>query len=174
MTHESCAECGFDGGVYDDASLLAAVRSLGPGWRALLATAGSELRMRPEPLVWSAIEYAAHSRDITALHVYGVEQALTVDEPVLPDIDGGLIDSAAAAYATADPHAVVDDLAAQASVLAQLADDAGSASWSRGITIGDSRIDVRGLLEHGLHDSLHHVRDVERGLARLRAARATT
>jgi hypothetical protein len=169
VSHERCEECGFDGGAYDDASLLAAVRSLGRAWRALLATAGSDLRARPEPLVWSAIEYAAHSRDITALHVYGVEQALTVDEPVIPEIDGDLIDTAAAAYGTADEDAVVADLSAQASVLAQLADDAGATSWSRGITIGDSRIDVRGLLEHALHDSLHHVRDVERGLVRLRA-----
>jgi hypothetical protein len=169
VTHECCDECRFDGAVYDDASLLAAVRSLGPAWRALLATAGAELRVRPKPRVWSAIEYAAHSRDITALHVYEVEQALTVDEPVIPEIDGELVDSAAAGYATADEQAVVDDLSAQASMLAQLADDAGVTSWSRGITIGDSRIDVRRLLEHALHDSLHHVRDVERGLVRLRA-----
>jgi hypothetical protein len=37
------------------------------------------------------------------------------------------------------------------------------------LTIGDSRSDVRRLLEHALHDSLHHLADVERGLAALRA-----
>jgi hypothetical protein len=169
MDHERCDACGFDGARYDDASLLDAVRALGPRWQGLLVTAGAELRVRPEPSVWSAIEYAAHSRDITALHVYGVEQALTVDEPAIPEIDGELIDVAAAAYNTADPDAVVDDLSSQASCLAQIADDAGAASWSRGITIGITRIDVRGLLEHALHDSLHHVRDVELGLSRLRA-----
>jgi DinB superfamily len=169
VMHERCDECGFDGAVYDDTSLLDAVRSLGPAWRALLATAGSDLRVRPEPLVWSAIEYAAHSRDITALHVYGVEQALSVDEPVIPAIVGDLVESAAATYGTEDPDAVVAELSAHATELARAADAAGAASWSRGITIGDSRIDVRGLLEHALHDSLHHVRDVERGLVRLRA-----
>jgi hypothetical protein len=39
----------------------------------------------------------------------------------------------------------------------------------RGLTIGDSRSDVRRLLEHALHDSLHHLEDVERGLSLLRA-----
>ena len=39
--------------------------------------------------------------------------------------------------------------------LAALADDAGPHVWSRGLTIGDSRSDVRRLLEHALHDSLH-------------------
>lgn len=77
MNHESCADCGFDGGRYDDESLLEAVRALGPIWRALLVSAGPELRVRPATDVRSAIEYAAHSRDVTALHVYAVGQALT-------------------------------------------------------------------------------------------------
>jgi hypothetical protein len=135
----------------------------------LLASAGRELRARPEPDVWSAIEYAAHSRDITALHAYGVDQALSLDEPAFPAIEANdLIESAAVTYGDADPEDVVDGLEAEAARLAQLADDAGSSTWSRGLTIGDHRQDVRRLLEHALHDSLHHVDDVQRGVDRLR------
>jgi len=57
-----------------------------------------------------------------------------------------------------------------ASRLARLAADAGGASWSRGLTIGDARNDVRRMLEHALHDSVHHLDDVERGLSQLRAS----
>jgi hypothetical protein len=167
MEHEHCDACGFDGARYDDASLLHALRILGPRWRSLLSETGPELRERPEPEVWSALEYAAHSRDITALHVFGVEQALTLDEPSFPPIDDDLVDSAAASYGSADPDAVLDALEEQAMRLAQLADDAGPDHWSRGLTIGGARSDVRRLLEHALHDSLHHLDDVERGLARL-------
>jgi hypothetical protein len=168
MEHEHCDACSFDGADYDDAALLTALRELGPRWRVVIAECGSELRVRPEPEVWSAIEYAAHSRDITALHVFGVEQALTLDEPALPAIASDeLIESAVSAYGDADPDAVVDALDTQANRLAQLADDAGSESWSRGLTIGDDRYEVRRLLEHALHDSLHHLDDVERGLAQL-------
>jgi hypothetical protein len=170
MEHERCDACGFDGARYDDSSLIAAIQELGPQWRSLLAGAGAELRVRPEPGVWSAIEYAGHSRDITALHVYGVEQALTGDEPLLPAIEGDeLIESAAKRYASADPQAVVDELEAQASGLTQAAADAGYDTWDRGITIGDSRSSVRRLLEHALHDSQHHLGDVERGFRRLRS-----
>jgi hypothetical protein len=49
------------------------------------------------------------------------------------------------------------------------ADDAGVEAWSRGLTLGDQRLDVRRMLEHALHDSTHHLADVERGFARLRA-----
>jgi hypothetical protein len=167
MEHELCDACGFDGARFDDAALLAALRSLGPSWRALLSKSGDGLRTRPQPEVWSAIEYAAHSRDITALHAFGVEQALTIDEPSIPSIDNDLVDSVAGTYGDADPDEVVDALETHANHLAELADTAGTANWSRGFTIGDDRIEVRRLLEHALHDSQHHLDDVERGLASL-------
>jgi hypothetical protein len=167
MEHERCDACGFTGDRYTDSSLLDALRALGPRWRALLDRAGGSLRERPEPGVWSAIEYAGHSRDITALHGFGVEQALTLDEPSFPPIADDLVDSAAATYDRADPVEVVNALEQHANRLAQLAGDANPDQWSRGLTIGESRTDVRRLLEHALHDSLHHVEDVERGFARL-------
>jgi hypothetical protein len=143
------------------------LRSLHVRWRQQLGAAGSELRIRPEPNTWSAIEYAAHSRDITALHAYGVEQALTKDEPTFPPLGDDLVEGAAAAYGEADPVDVVDALTLAAERLARLADDAGVDTWNRGLTIGDTRSDVRRLLEHALHDSRHHLDDVQRGLASL-------
>ena len=166
VDHEVCSACGFEGASYDDFTLLAALRTLGPSWRTLMNACGSALRVRPEPEVWSAIEYAAHSRDVTALHAFGVEQALTTEEPIFPAINGeDLIQSAAASYGDADPVQVVDGLEREASRMARLADDAGTHVWSRGLTIGGSRMDVRRLLEHALHDSVHHLVDVERGLS---------
>jgi hypothetical protein len=129
--------------------------------------------LRPAANVWSAIEYAAHSRDVTALHVYGVEQALTGTEPAFPAIDGdALVESSASTYGDADPDVVADDLTTDAGRLADAAEGAGPAAWSQGLTIGDARSDVRFLLEHALHDSQHHLADVERGLDRLRSAGA--
>jgi hypothetical protein len=167
--HERCTECGFDGATFTDEALLDAVASLGPRWRALLATAGDDLRTRPAPGVWSALEYAAHSRDITALHVFGVEQALTVDEPKYPEFEPGLADKAAATYNDEDVDAVLDRLDVETQRLATLARDAAPAGWSRGLTIGTNRQDVRRLTEHALHDSTHHLQDVENGFTRLRA-----
>jgi hypothetical protein len=167
--HERCDACGFDGSAFDDASLIATLRGLGPRWRRLLAEAGPELRIRPEPTVWSALEYAAHSRDITALHCFGCEQALAGDEPVYPPIAADdLIDTAAIGYLDEASDAVVDDLEAEAGHLAVMAEEAPVRAWELGITIGDDRSTVRRLLEHALHDSLHHLDDVERGLSRLR------
>ncbi len=170
MDHEQCTACGFDGSEFEPLLLLDAIRDLGPQWIQLLLDAGDGLRLRPAPETWSALEYAAHSRDVTALHVFGVEQALTIDEPTFPEVAGEeLVQSASASYASQDPDVVGMELQSQARRLADLAQESGPTSWSRGITIGDSRSDVRRLLEHALHDSHHHLVDVENGLAILRA-----
>ena len=168
--HETCTACGFDGSAFDSAGLLDALCGLGASWTALLDRTDDLLRVRPEPLTWSAIEYAAHSRDITALHVWAVEQALSGGEPVLPDVDGDdLVEAAVSGYADADPTEVLDALEGHADRLADVARRAGTAAWVRGITFGESRSDVRRLLEHALHDSRHHLDDVGRGLATLRS-----
>ena len=109
MDHEQCATCGFDGSEYEPEQLLDAIRGLGPQWIRLLSQAGDELRLRPSPETWSALEYAyaAHRRDVTALHVFRVEQALRVDEPRFPAIAGEeLIQIASASYAAQDPGVV--------------------------------------------------------------------
>ena len=171
MDPERCDECDFDGSRFDSPALINELRTLGPRWRVLIESAGPDLRIRPAPEVWSAIEYAAHSRDITALHAFGVEQALTTDEPHYPEIEAAdLIETAAESYADEQPATVVAALDEQAQRLATLADESGDAAWTRGLTIGSERTDVRRLLEHALHDSTHHLRDVELGLAGIRAA----
>jgi hypothetical protein len=137
----------------------------------MLLHAADELRLRPAPQTWSALEYAAHSRDVTALHVFGVEQALTIDEPRFPAIEGAqLVEHASESYASEDANVVGKELEDQTRKLADLAAASGPASWSRGITVGDSHMDVRFLIEHALHDSHHHLVDVKNGLAVLRAS----
>ena len=167
--HEWCTACDFDGAAFDGAGLLDALDGLGPSWTALLDGSGELLRVRPEPATWSAIEYAAHSRDITELHRWAVGEALTGTEPVLPGIEADeLIESAASTYGSADPVAVVDALGTAAAGMADAARTAGEPAWHLGITVGSSRNSVRRLLEHALHDSTHHLADVARGLAALR------
>jgi hypothetical protein len=168
--HERCDVCGFDGSAYDNASLIETLSALGGLWRRLLVDAGADVRTRPAPEVWSAIEYAAHSRDITALHCFGVDQALTGTEPAYPAIMADdLIASAATTYQQEDPQLVADALGEEAGRLASMAAGAPTDAWEFGLTIGEDRSTVRGLLEHALHDSLHHIGDVESGLRLVRS-----
>ncbi len=169
--HEHCAQCGFDGATYDNDALLAALESLEPRWRELLSGAGKDLRRRPAPEVWSAIEYAAHSRDITALHQFGVKEALLMAEADYGNLQGDeLIEAAAATYAELDPDVVLDALGRGAAMMVSAAKTAGETMWGFGVTVNGTRMDVRALMEHALHDSVHHLDDVQRGLAQLHAS----
>src|SRR5262249_14337874 len=135
------------GATYDDTSLTAAIAGLGERWRVLIREARRELRVRPRPRTWSALEYAAPSREITALHVFGVEQALTGTEPVFPAIERDeLIEASAVSYEDEDPDAVVAQLDREAQRLALLAAGEGADVWECGITIGDNRSTIRRLL----------------------------
>jgi hypothetical protein len=102
------------------------------------------------------------------LHVFGVEQARERDEPTFPEVDEDLAETVSTTYGTADPVVVGAELEHEAERLAEVAEGAWPDRWTRGITIGSTRSDIRRLLEHALHDSVHHLDDVERGLATLR------
>ena len=106
------------------------------------------------------------------MHVVGVEAALPGDEPVVPELPDDLADDIASGYASEDRDEVLARLDAETNRLAALAADAGPDAWTHGLTIGTERTDVRRLLEHALHDSTHHLRDVERGLEHVRASRS--
>jgi hypothetical protein len=87
-----CAECGFD---YDAVDLAGVVTRLvrqaaEAGMNLMQAAASGEpevIRLRPEPEVWSAIEYACHIRDVLEVQRARIAQALVEYRPVFAPMD---------------------------------------------------------------------------------------
>lgn len=87
-----CEQCGFN---YDTGDLQGTVtlliRQAADGAMALTkAAAGpdaSVVRLRPEPEVWSAIEYACHVRDVLEVQRLRIAQCLAEDRPVYAPMD---------------------------------------------------------------------------------------
>ncbi len=158
--NETCAACGFDASDYTHDDLLGTLRALAPIWRT--STEGvdaSVLAARPAEGVWSALEYAAHSRDVTAMMSYAVSRALEEESPDFgapPDAgDPAVADSMAAAITQLDKR------------VAQLngtANRMGADGWARSFSVGGDVLDVRWAIGHAVHDATHHLRDVGRGL----------
>jgi hypothetical protein len=167
---ERCAQCGFDGAVLSAAEVLAQLRTLGHHWSTLVAGVDDDtLHRRPAPGVWSAAEYAKHSADVTALHRYAADQVVTVDRPEFPVIGDDVVQRTIDEAPPIDLAAELARLSEESVALAAIGETAGEGAWSRTATIGDNEIDLRFLLEHCLHDAVHHLDDVERGLRELRA-----
>lgn len=87
-----CDECGFsyDAGTLQS-TVTAVIRQAADCSMVLTtAAAGPEpevVRLRPEPEVWSAIEYACHVRDVLEVQRRRIAQCLAEDRPVYAPMD---------------------------------------------------------------------------------------
>ncbi|ADB33841.1 hypothetical protein Kfla_4824 [Kribbella flavida DSM 17836] len=87
-----CEECGFNYGTGDlQGTVTLLVRQAAETAMALTkAAAGPDpdvVRLRPEPDVWSAIEYACHVRDVLEVQRLRIAQCLAEDRPMYAPMD---------------------------------------------------------------------------------------
>lgn len=152
----ACPECGTDAASLDRTELAAAIRAhIGP-WQAALAAPTA--RDRPDPRVWSPVEYACHVRDVCRLFGERARLMLENDVPVFPDWDG---DAAAAAYGVSDPAVVAGELSAALEGYAATHEGLSATDGQRAGLRGDGRrFTVDALARYGLHEVAHHLWDV--------------
>ena len=168
----SCPECGLDYESMPLAEAIAAIRGLPRRYRAPLTRLlpgedDSVLRARPSPETWSALEYAAHVRDVLGWYEGWVRQIQAEERPALEGIDS---DEAAVAhrYNEQDPRAVADDLAARAEALAATLEAVPADAWERvGLRHGEER-SVATHARRAVHEGSHHLLDIGRGLRAVR------
>jgi DinB superfamily len=170
---DRCGECGF---VYDEVradALAEALRDHAGRYREPLssATALHQGTVRPEPAVWSALEYACHVRDVLFAQRERALLALVVDNP---DFTPMYRDErvALAGYGRQS----IDDAAAQlvvgANLLAIVFDGLSDSQLSRPCIYNyptPSQRDVTWLGRHTVHELVHHLVDVRSVLRRVAA-----
>ena len=168
-----CEECGF---AYDDlaaADAPAAIRAFGrrfkaPLTRFLPAEDGDALvRVRPAPDTWSALEYAAHVRDVFGNYDRWIARTLVEDRPVLEG-SGPDVLAAEGRYNELDPATVAGELAAAAERLAATFESVPDDAWDR---VGIRRDEERSVLftaRRAVHEGNHHLLDIGRGMRAVR------
>jgi hypothetical protein len=115
---------------------------------------------RPEPGVWSALEYGAHVRDVYRVFGERLAAMLDSDDPNFANWDQ---DETARIerYAEQDPEQVAEELEAAAQRLIAQIERIPAAAWSRtGTRSNGSSFTVTTLLQYFLHDVVHHLWDV--------------
>lgn len=154
-----CPECGFVAGDVTADRFGAFVRDNATSWEAALAS--PLVRERPQPHVWSTLEYACHVRDVHRIFVERLQLMLAEDTPTFPnwDQDATAVEDR---YGEQDPAVVGPQLLDAAAEVADLYDRVPPDAWGRrGVRSNGSEFSVESLGRYHLHDIVHHLMDVE-------------
>ena len=161
VLHRPCPECGFDTRQPAREQIADLVRTSADSWRALLAErADADLRRRPDPATWSALEYACHVRDVFVLYLHRLDLMLECDDPLYPNWDQD-VTAVEAGYSRQVPLRVSDELGAAAALLAGRFAELTPTAWSRpGRRSDGARFTVETFGRYLVHDPIHHLHDV--------------
>lgn len=155
---QRCGECGFAGTDVAGPDVAATIHDLVPRWRAALNRL--DVRERPEPGTWSALEYGAHVRDVHRVFEERLRLMLEQDAPQFPNWDQDAT-AVAERYDLQDPGRVADELADAAAALAARFATVRPDQWDRpGLRSNGSSFTVATLGGYFLHDVVHHLHDV--------------
>lgn len=157
-----CPECGFDASGIHGERIGGLVRETAGAWQAVLA--GADIRRRPSPDTWSALEYGAHCRDVYAIFAERVRLMLIADDPQFAnwDQDATALEKR---YWESDPATVSTEIMVVAGEAAQAFDNVEDDQWSRtGRRSNGSAFTVETLGRYFVHDLVHHLHDVGRPL----------
>ncbi len=155
---QPCPECGFDSSSVGASEVADLLRAAAAALAEAVRAPGSDLR--PQPEVWSPLEYGCHVRD--AFIVYGTRftSMLHTDDPLFADWNQ---DETALAerYWEQDQGKVADELAVETERITSVLDAVGPDDWQRpGRRSNGSVFTVDTLAHYLLHDVVHHVHDV--------------
>lgn len=169
----TCPECGLKYDTILPADAAAAVRSFPRRYRELLPQRDDDekpdgvIRRRPEPTVWSALEYTAHVADVFVELGRDVRRITTEDNPTITggmDPDQLAID---AKYNEQDREAVLERLMAEAEAMATTIESVPNDAWSKTGTYSFGEREALDMARNAVHEGYHHLRDVQSVLSRV-------
>jgi DinB superfamily len=167
VLERQCPECGFDAASLERARVGDTLRSANDRLIELIGTT-PDARQRPEPEVWSALEYGCHVRDVHRLFLHRLQRMLGEDAPRFENWDQDAT-AAESRYDEADLDQVLADLASDGERLAAAYDHIQPDQWARTGHRSDGAVfTVETFGRYLVHDPTHHVWDVEQGDAKLR------
>lgn len=153
-----CPECGFSAADLRYEDVPALVRQNAAAWAPVLAR--PDAAVRPDGETWSALEYAAHVRDVFRTFDRRLGLILNEEDPLFENWDQDAT-AVAERYDEQDPRAVAAELAAAAASVADAFGAVPPADRNRtGRRSDGARFTVSTLAQYFVHDPVHHLHDV--------------
>ena len=166
-----CTACGVSYGELTVEHAVSGIRIVPDAVAsAIAALPGAAVRRRPEPGVWSALEYAAHLRNVYATFLVRLRRARTEEHPVLEPMFADLR-AERLRYNDLPLDAVLAELALAARGFCDEVADTADDEWGRLVRRlpGEDRTALW-LVRQAMHEGVHHVRDIERVASLVRPA----
>jgi uncharacterized damage-inducible protein DinB len=154
-----CDQCGLSAGDIEPTEFAQRVFVAAEEWVQILRSSPA-VTARPEPDVWSPLEYGAHVRDVYRLFYGRLEQMLNEDTPTFANWnqDETAIEER---YSEQDPEVVAEELEAAAQrFVARIQSLTPEQYRRRGIRSDGAEFTVATFLQYFLHDVIHHLWDV--------------
>ena len=159
----SCDECGFEYDSVPSAEIGRALRSHALALVDLLSS-GGDVRSRPEPDVWSPLEYAGHVRDVLLVQLGRVARGLAEETPSFEPMQRDER-PARLRYSEQDPVVVREQIVDAAGALADVFDGLSEEQLARTVTYNwpvEMIRPLRWVGRHTVHELVHHRQDIER------------
>jgi hypothetical protein len=153
-----CPDCGFDARTVAGPEVAARLLANAARWTAVLQR--TDVGRRPDPRVWSPLEYGCHVRDVCRVFESRVNLMRSQADPAFESWDQDAT-AVVDAYAAQDPAVVSLELSAAAVAAAFAFDAVGEGDWQRtGRRSDGSVFTIETLGQYFLHDVTHHIHDV--------------
>ena len=154
-----CPECEFDTQSFAVQAVPEMITANAAAWREVLTGPG-DLRHRPAPGKWSAVEYGCHVRDVFRLFDQRLELMLSQDDPLFPNWDQDAT-AVAGRYQDQDPAEVAIALTEAGQAIASRFAAVTGGQWRRtGSRSDGARFTVETFARYLMHDPVHHLYDV--------------
>ena len=153
-----CPECGLEAGSIYPGDLPHLIRANAQVWLALMGQ--PDVAVRPEPHVWSPLEYACHVHDVHQLFHERLTMMLTEHQPHFANWDQDTT-AVEKKYDEQVPAIVGPTLVAAAYAVGDVYASVSGDTWDRtGLRSDGAVFTVATLGRYHYHDVFHHLRDV--------------
>ena len=157
---ERCDECGFSGEAWSDAAAISAIQDLPTRFADVVAGLSSDdLLGRPVDGRWSIAEYADHVREV----LFGMRSLLDI-AVTQPGTDLG--ESTSSPFEPEprqiDIDAAVAGIEREVTSLLRMFSELSTNQWDSVVTLDGANVDPHWIVRHAVHDSTHHLLDIER------------
>jgi hypothetical protein len=154
-----CTECGFTAATLSYDEIPDLIRHNAAAWAPVLARQG--VAERPDENTWSALEYAAHVRDVFRIFHTRLGLMLTEPDPPFANWDQDAT-AVAERYNEQDPRVVAAELTQAAATVADAFAAVPPGDRERtGRRSDGARFTVTTLAQYFIHDPTHHLHDVQ-------------